>query len=98
MAKLLVLISALLSVSCSNIHQEDIAFFKSVYKPILATPQTETAKQIQDSKRISFSAEGITMKDFAIWFSREFDTKINLPIRKFTLNCVTHQLKKFATL
>jgi type II secretory pathway component GspD/PulD (secretin) len=62
----------LLFVSCSGIEDKhDVDFFESVYKPIIGTEKTKASTDLE-SKRLSFSAKGMKINDFAIWFSKEF--------------------------
>lgn len=74
MIKLLLLF--MFSLSCtSSITQHEIDFFKSVYKPVLAT-KANLENSVDLGKRISFSAQGMKIQDFAVWFSKEFNKGI----------------------
>ena len=54
----------------------EIDYFESVYKPVQAAAVVASVERKVDLKRTSFSASGMSMQDFSVWFSNEFNKGI----------------------
>ncbi len=66
-----ILIILIFLCACSTPDTATIEFFKSVYSPDneqLFVNQSQTL----EFKKVSFSAQGITIQDFSVWFAKEF--------------------------
>lgn len=61
-------------VSCSSsVDPLQVDYFRSVYKPVLETVSTSGEDFEGSFKKVTFSADGMKIRDFAIWFTEQFN-------------------------